>query len=281
MINPPPRRGAGHRKWQTLPNHCSRPDGATELCSHCGQWRVWHNVNPDGRPLFAWSDCECTIAALDHHARILDRVNPSRYHPGGYPSGAGTLEPFMHTPYDPQRCTPPGTARAAIEWIHTAIATGDRAPDYESSPAAAIYLHSPGAGTGKTHLAAYLAGRAIAAGRRVMVIDEIDFFPRYWSTPIEDRAGLLELITMRAWLLVVDDIGRRESRTAAVRDTWHAIIGQRYYQRGWCIFTSNYTPDQLESAGTISDFTSSRLEHYTQHRIVSLGGVDQRAGGVA
>lgn len=236
---------------------------------------MWH-----GRPVCAWSDCRCTDAYASRSQALTARSDALRT-AAGTRSDLGPLTALAATPFDRERLTPPQVLDRVMAWIEAALDAGDAAPSYSASPAPCLYFYSPNPGAGKSHLAAIVAARAVVAGRLVAVADEVDYLERYWAASPEARQPLSDLPGRRAWLTVLDDLGRRQSRTAGLRDAWHDVINPRWYAKGWTIVTSNVTPDELLAQGTLSDATYSRLLQLTQRRIITFGGADQRLGGAS
>lgn len=244
-----------------------RPVGTTEQCPRCGAIRTWGVIESRGHRVGFWSECPCVAAGIKTTAQILERAARRRDR-----IDLGVLAPLAAKPFDVRRLTPSHVYARCLQWLDTALRY-DHAPE---DSAAALYLYSGTTGTGKSHLAALVAQRAVDRGRYVCVIDEHTYFSQYASLPRDDLDELTDKLARRAWLLVIDDLGRRERATDTLRDAWHVIIDGRHRARGWTIVTSNVAPSSLVARGTLTDATASRLHALTGHRVIGLGGEDQR-----
>lgn len=172
---------------------------------------------------------------------------------------------------------------AVAAWLEEALTAGPRAVHAdEGSPPALLYLTSPTRGCGKTHLAAGLALAARAAGRTAALVEEKRLLAAYWGGTLEEQERLVTRYGERAWLLVIDDLGRRpvrrqgEEETTGVADVWDALLNRRYVRGGWTVITSNLTPTELLDAGTINHSTFSRIGQMSRRRVVRFRGVDRR-----
>ena len=156
----------------------------------------------------------------------------------------------------------------------------------EDSPPALLYLSSPTRGCGKTHLAAGLALAARAVGRRTALVEEKRLLAASWGASLEEQERLLTRYAERAWLLVIDDLGRRPVRrasqdeTSGAADVWDALLNRRYALGGWTVITSNLTPAELLDQGTVNLSTFSRIGQMTRRRVVRFRGEDRRLVGL-
>jgi hypothetical protein len=171
----------------------------------------------------------------------------------------------------------------ASSWLARALDYGRRA-DYRdpASPPAALFFYSAEKGRGKTHLAAALANAAQQGDKLVAIIDEQHYLERAWGVPFERKALVTALPAERAWLTVIDDLGRRVPRqgSESVANEWDNVINPRWLTRGWTIITSNLDLDDLAAQGTINQASYSRLMQMTRGAYVEFDGTDQRLVGV-
>lgn len=171
----------------------------------------------------------------------------------------------------------------ATAWLAACLAHGP-VGDYRdpAAPATALYFYCPGFGRGKTHLAAGLLWHARQAGKLTAFIEETSYIDRSWSCDLEDKEALSQLPGERAWLTVVDDLGRRTigKSAAGVQNAWAAVFTRRWLTCGWTIITSNHTLDQLVERQTIDDAIYSRIKQMTRGEYVVFDGVDIRLEGL-
>jgi DNA replication protein DnaC len=84
----------------------------------------------------------------------------------------------------------------------------------------------------------------------------------------------------RAWLTVIDDIGKHRIESEAdrnrVQSAWYAVLDRRYNRRRWTIFTSEKTLDELVDQGTIDDALYGRLYEMTRGICIPFAGPDRR-----
>lgn len=172
--------------------------------------------------------------------------------------------------------------RRALGWLEQILPRERASYGDPDSPPAALLCTSPTRGCGKTHLAVALGLEARRQGRRVAFVEEGQFLRRYWGCRLEEQPRLLRLLAERAWLTIIDDLGRRSVRrdagsaSSTVADVWDALLGRRHELGGWTIITSNATPDELLARGTINASTYSRLAQMTGRQYLFFDGVDRR-----
>lgn len=205
-------------------------------------------------------------------------------------SGMAAYQHMTLQTFDPGRlrsATPDAHPyRIATQWLNAILATGDQAAYHDpDSPPAALYFYYSGKGRGKTHLAAAIAWEAWRAGKRTAVLEETSYLRHRWGCSFEAMDALVALPAERAWLTVIDDLGRRPpgrdragQPTDSIATAWFDVIGPRWLRRGWTIVTSNYTPEELWERGTIEDATYSRLMQMIGKRLICFDGEDVRLG---
>lgn len=264
-------------------------------CPVCGTPQGVMAVPWRGGTQYLWRPCPCREQAIDTaEARDLARRESllqsyTRRDPAddldALAAQGLTLDRFRH---DLLVASPSGEhpLDAATVWL-AAIGEQARAVHTDAdAPPAMLYLTSPTRGCGKTHLAAALALAARAAGRRVALVEEKRLLAAYWGASLEEQERLIRHYGERAWLLVIDDLGRRpvrrqsEEETSGVADVWDALLNRRYALGGWTVITSNLTPTELLDAGTINLSTFSRIGQMTRRRVVRFRGEDRRLAGL-
>ncbi len=146
----------------------------------------------------------------------------------------------------------------------------------EHTPPVALYFYSRGNGRGKTHLAAAVANAAKEAKKRVAFVNEQTYLANRWSLSLEGANAYTSLLSERAWLTVIDDLGARSRVSDTVSDAWYELLNDRWLGERWTIITSNKTPDELLEQGTINIATWSRIGQMTEMELVEFVGDDQR-----
>jgi len=164
---------------------------------------------------------------------------------------------------------------AARSWLQYVLDHGTQGSYEDGAPAPALYFHSPVYGCGKTHLAVALGWAARAAGWPVLFVDEKTLLRERWGVPFEQIRALINRYGDCGGLVIFDDIGRRRG-TDSVQDVWDEVIDPRATRARWTIYTSNYTPDELQKKGTINGPTYSRLRGHIGGHVVTFVGTDQR-----
>lgn len=168
--------------------------------------------------------------------------------------------------------------RTVERWFGLILAAGAQA-DYSATLPAALFLHSPGKGRGKTHIAAGAVHAARAAHKLAVFLEESSYLARRWGCAFEDVGQVVGVPGSRAWLTVIDDLGQRAKAGESVQNVWYEVINGRWLRRGWTIITSNWTLEELATRGTIGEATYSRLRQMTRGLTVRVGGADQRLYG--
>lgn len=147
----------------------------------------------------------------------------------------------------------------AVAWIDSWLAGGDRAQPATVRAAAALYCYSPAPHAhrrGKTHLTAALALRARAAGWFVAWANERAYLERRASGE-RDPALLTRLVGTSADLTVLDDLGISGNPRAA--EAWYGVLDRRALCRKPLLITSNFTPEELITNGTLDSSGYARL----------------------
>lgn len=264
---------------------------STRPCPACGQPQRVIPLPWRGGSRYLWRPCPCREGAIDaSEARELAR-STSLVKAYAHTDAADDLEALAAQSLTLDRfqrdllqqgASGEHPLDAAIRWLDE-ISGAERAilADDEQ-PAAMLYLTSPTRGCGKTHLAAGIALAARAAGRRVALVEEKRLLAAYWGATLEGQEQLLARYGEQAWLLVLDDLGRRPARrvaegeTTAAADVWDALLNRRYARGGWTVITSNLTPGELLDQGIVTLSTFSRISQMTRRRLVCFYGEDRR-----
>ncbi len=172
--------------------------------------------------------------------------------------------------------------RVATAWLARLLEYGQRGSYRDvAAPPTALFFYCPGKGRGKTHLA---SGILWAARRQRLTafVEETSYLDRSWGCPMEQKEALAALPGERAWLTVVDDLGRREigQSAAGVQNAWAALFVRRWLAVGWTIITSNWRLEELVSKRTIDDALYSRIKQMTRGEYVFFDGQDVRLEGI-
>jgi DNA replication protein DnaC len=180
--------------------------------------------------------------------------------------------------FDPRRLRGDGESHPytlAARWL-AQIADAPLA-DYRdrAGPPAALYFYCPGKGRGKTHLAAALAWELRRTRELVCFLHEEGYCTRLWSVPFEQREAAIVAPAERAWLTVLDDLGRLNPGPG-VQNAWDGLVNRRLLRRRWLLVTSNFTLEELLDRGTLSEAAYSRLHQMTRGEYVYFDGEDQR-----
>lgn len=260
------------------PTATDQPLGTWRDCPKCnGPIQLRETIASfQGKHLRYWSDCACVGVATDEYERR--KAESETYQAqarGGAVSDTRAVKHMTFATFDATRYPPLNNpATEARAWLDSALS--QPVANYTQGAVCCLYLHSAGKGRGKTHLAAAIAAEAQTAGRVVYFADEISYIERYWAADLEAKAGLSQLAGTGAWLTVIDDLGQRERATDSLRDAWYAVFNPRWLKRGWTVITSNYTPPELLSRGTINEATYSRIAQMTSSVIISFESSDYR-----
>lgn len=288
------RRALSGRQSDRLPSATGEAPGTVLPCPACGEPRTVRETQAawQGRRLRYWSDCACVRDAVAQ-AEALSQDAIRRQRGSRDESGAAaaydieqiaqagvftlrrfnpawlTVAPAAPHPYD-----------LATRWLHVALARG-AISEYRGGPPAALYFRGL-PGRGKTHLALALALEAHAAGRRVALCNEAQYLHQLLALPFGPALdALVSVPGEKAWLTVFDDIGKRQPGAGLpperVQAAWYTVIDARYNaRRGWTIFTSEFSLDELVRRGTINPALHGRMYEMTQGREIAFVGEDQR-----
>ena len=272
------------------------PIGTIRTCPECGDVVERRETTPNatGRTVRYWSDCRCierrrarSEAAEAYSRRRQEEIDSAVLGDPGY----GRVEHLSLNSFEPERLRsiPIDDDHSyhpyelALQWFGTII-DRESITRYGEGPPGALYLWSHGKGRGKTHLAGAIFNRARELHLRVAFIEELSYLSRYRHMPFGmEREHMLLIPGDRAWLTVIDDLGRLDPGTGrgaiGVRNAWNDVISRRYAAHRFTIFTSNYTPDELVARGTIDDAAYSRIYEMTRGAVVIFDGEDQRLLG--
>ena len=278
------------------------PIGTIIACEKCGEPRERKETEPNatGHSIRYWSECACWRAKVNHAATISESAtaairgtrgdeneaaNPNAYDVKVLASQAeltlDTFEPIWLSdryPYD-----------MAVKWLAD-IQEREVVGNYRAGPPAALFFVGE-PGRGKTHLAVALLLAVHAAGQKVAIVNEQKYLRQTQSVPFgPPMEALVAEPAERAWLTLIDDLGKQKLRTkkelqeedkARIQNAWYAVIDRRYNRRRWTIITSEKTLDELAAHGTIDDALYSRLYEMTRGVHLRFTGDDQRLRGGA
>lgn len=101
-------------------------------------------------------------------------------------------------------------------------------------------------GVGKSHLAFSLAKKAVALGHKAEFFVLGDLLNQAWKTPIEQRQQWLSRVTLRADLLILDELGRHSMKDGS-RNLIFELINTRTNERKSTIYISNHPQESLKS----------------------------------
>lgn len=267
-----------HRGIRISPYEPDLTLGTAIECPRCRETvMLVEYVSSYGKAIRYWCECSCLGVAAGRSAVLSTAA-------GAYQAQARTghahvnraLAAFTLDGFDPTRLDGgEKLVRAARRWLDL-IGPLPVAPSYHDDPRCCLYFHSARKGCGKTHLACGLLNAASANDRHTAFADEIAYIEGYWGASLEQKAQLSAEPGEKAWLTILDDLGQRESTGPGLRDAWYDVINPRWLKRGWTVITSNWTPDELLSRGTINEATYSRIVQMTRGQLVTFHGSDQR-----
>lgn len=250
-----------------------------------------HPIPPQLRPAargrdvaYFWAICPCEDARRSEFIARRDACEAAKRQADvdSLLAGAGLdlVRGLTLAGFDPRRLRGDAESHpyhAATSWL---AEIADRpVADYHdlAGPPCALYFYSSGKGRGKTHLAAALANEMQRAHALICFLHEEAYCSRLWSCDFEQRESVIAVPGQRAWLTVIDDLGRMTpGRGGGVANAWDGLINRRWLARRWLIITSNYTLDELAQRGTLSDASYSRLRQMTRGNYVCFDGDDQR-----
>jgi hypothetical protein len=269
-----------------------QPLGTVVACPVCGEPRTLAETRPNciGRTLRFWTDCACVTAAVARAKAICEdathAIRGSRDEAAAFNAGAYDIEHLERTgaltleQFDPTRLADSYPYEVAIRWL-TAIQAANVLISYRGEgPPAALFFHGP-RGRGKTHLAIALLLKARSDGRRVAILNEKKYLHQTRTVPFgPPLEALVSEPGERAWLTVIDDIGKHrcedERDRARLQNAWYSVLDRRYNARRWTVFTSEKTLDQLAHQGTIDDSLYGRIYEMTRGACLHFDGPDQR-----
>lgn len=264
------------------------PLGAVQACPRCGEAQERRRTAPNqgGRTLDYWTDCACWRQRVADAAAVSQRGVGRQRGTRGIENELGAAydirtlaQQMTREPFDVDLCPAWPQLIGWLRGIHAqAVVTG-----YRAGAPAALFLVGP-RGRGKTRTAIELALEADRLDRRVALVNEQKYLTQLRGVPFGPAyEALMAEPGERAWLTVVDDIGKHritsDTDRAHVQNAWYGLLDRRYNRRGWTILTSEQTLDQLVAAGTIDDSLYSRLYEMTRGATVPYTGADLRLRG--
>lgn len=269
-----------------------RPLGTVVTCPACNTARMLTETQPNciGRTLRFWTDCPCVTAAVERAKAISQHgvaaIRGTRDEAAAFESGSYDIEHLERTgaltlaAFDPSRMVDSYPYDTAVQWL-TDIQARNVIVSYRGEgPPAALFFHGQ-RGRGKTHLAIALLLKARSEGRRVAVLNEKKYLHQTRTVPFgPPLEALVAEPGERAWLTVIDDIGKHrpedERDRARIQNAWYSVLDRRYNARRWLILTSEKTLDQLVHQGTIDDSLYGRIYEMTRGAHLFFDGPDQR-----
>lgn len=211
-------------------------------------------------------------AASTAHQQVLQRAL-SDY------DGLRDMGHFQLRSFNPARLRAQGGLHPydfACDWLNSIseIPRGDE----RHGPPLALWFYCPNPGRGKTHLAAGLALDLRSAGHAVSFLSARTYLDYLWAAPFDLRHQIRDYPGARAYLTVIDDLGRVGAGDGAAAE-WDKLIDRRLTTRRWLIVTSQELPEQLLQRRAILDSTASRLQQMTRGLVLYFDGDDQRQAG--
>lgn len=232
----------------------------------CGGARYFRVNFPLGHPLFGKA-IPCACVRSQHARERGERLRRM--------SGMSAAQLLEHTfgSFDPRLCRPQSPdMRAAMAGIKR------QCEEFARNPRGWLVLVGD-VGSGKTHLAAAIAGESLKRNRPVFMTTMprlLDLLRAGYDDVVgyEERVRLLEDID----LLVIDDLCA-ERRTEWGVEQAYSLINARYHKRLPMVITSNVNLAQAD--GLLDARVLSRLREGTQvqgwSRIITLPCADVRA----
>ncbi len=232
-------------------------------CPLCGGLGYIRYDVPEGHPHFGRIfDCECRQARVDaERIAWLRRI-------GGLDSLADkTFESF----------NPEGVGLLPQHRENLRMAY-ERALTYAQNPMGWLIIQG-GYGCGKTHLAAAIANRQIAAGNKVIFItvpDLLDHLRTAFSPDAADEGSFISRFeeVRHVPLLILDDLGI-ESPTPWAVEKLYQILNHRYNSRLPTVITTNHSLEEMQVR------LRSRLQDQDVSSVIVITAPDYRRGGVA
>lgn len=224
----------------------AEPPISEPVCSVCHGAGYLRIDVPVGDPKFGeLVPCSCTVKELaaKRAQRLVEFSNLG-------PLRGKTFENFHVAPQGdrrtrPARNTPEAARNAAMAFAQRP----DRSEDERAATPRTEWLVLGGShGTGKTHLAAAIAGYRVDAGREALFIvvpDLLDRLRAAYSPSSEVSYDELFESAREAELLILDDLGAQSS-TAWAQEKLYQIINERYNRRLPTVITSNLRLDDME-----------------------------------
>ncbi len=269
-----------------------QPLGTVVRCPGCGIPRTLAETRPNcvGRTLRYWTDCPCVEQAIERVRAISQNgvaaIRGSRDEAAAFDAGSYDIEHLERTgaltlaTFDPSRLSDSRPYEIAIRWLVDIDVRNVITLYRGDGPPAALFFHGP-PGLGKTHLALALLLQARANGRRVAVLNEKKYLHQTRTVPFgPPLEALVAEPGERAWLTVIDDIGKHrcedERDRSRVQNAWYSVLDRRYNARRWTILTSEKTLDELVVQGTIDQSLYGRLYEMTRGARLHFAGADQR-----
>ena len=270
-------------KYQLKPNEVISEDGGSIVCKDCGEVRrvrihsnlyqcdIWTSARPDDTCL-----CSCDRSKALEKARKEEEIVFSRIYNGEkFRSWVG--EKYIDTDLESLNLVEDKGYSLAYRACRKFLANAEDAVDKGKG----IYLFSRNAGTGKTTLMAGVRNGLIAKRIKCVFINIKDLLNEASQRDVtRDTKSLYDYgMFLRIPVLILDDIGvvrLDDGRYGQwVNDTLYELIERRCRNRLSTCFTSNYSPQQLNSERGIDFKTVDRIMELATMTI-DVGGLSLR-----
>lgn len=260
------------------------PPETVERCEFCGRVRPWLGMVIGGQPI--WTHialpCECDAAknarakaALAEEARHMEaQKQEAAERAAALMRSCNLGRRFLRRTFENFTVTP---SNKRAYWAAVDFCTGFTG-GHDMEDIVGLRIIGP-PGTGKTHLAAAIVNRLIAAGVAAIFTQSVNFLAKLKETYADNRESS-ESDFMHNYktapLLIIDDLGK-ELPTAWALSKLYDLINARYEECLPVVITSNYTADFLVRALTPANGDSTtaaalvdRLEEMT-HEVILAG----------
>lgn len=149
-----------------------------------------------------------------------------------------------------------------------------------------MYIYSPNAGTGKSTLMACLRNALLEKNIRCVFVNESDLiaFAREKNETLDDNGWFTYSVFTTADVLILDDIGvgdLKSNNSYAVwrNDVLYDLIEKRNRDNRCTLFTSNYSPEELNKQRGVDFKTVDRINQRSS-RIICINSESFRGGNI-